>query len=251
MRSRRLPRSLRSSIKRAREAVRLFCFHHAGGSALTFSPWHRGLGPAIEVVPVEILDRHRFATLGDLVKEVNEQFRSAMDGPHMCFGHSFGALLAYRLACVRAAEGSSLPRSLFLSSFAPPHLPPPLPPVEHLDEHQLETLLFEIGGMPAELIAGDLGRALREKAVSAARNDLRLHMTDDDGDKTTLACPIHVFGGSEDPLVSESDLDEWRSRTSSDFSVNILRGDHFYLRDRDQLFATLRPLMSHARRSSH
>jgi surfactin synthase thioesterase subunit len=71
-------------------------------------------------------------------------------------------------------------------------------------------------------------------------------MTDEEAHAAELACPIHVFGGSEDPLVSESDLYEWRSRTIADFSVQILRGGHFYLRDRQRLLESLRPLMSSA-----
>ena len=49
-------------------------------------------------------------------------------------------------------------------------------------------------------------------------------MTDEEAEPVTLSCPIHAFGGSDDPLVSESDLHEWRSRTSGDFSVQILAG---------------------------
>jgi surfactin synthase thioesterase subunit len=221
--------------------VRLFCFHHAGGGRLTFNTWNKALGPGVEVVPVEVLNRERFGTLRHLVAEVNEQLRSALDDPHMFFGHSFGALLAYRLACVRAAEGSALPRAVFLSSYAPPHLPRPLHAVDHLDDHQLGALLSDLGGIPAELMRWPL---LREKAVTATRHDLRLCATDEDAEEQTLSCPIHVFGGSDDPLVSESDLHEWRSRTSGTFSVQILRGGHFYIRDRQPLFATLRPLMS-------
>ena len=221
--------------------MRLFCFHHAGGGRLTFNAWNRALGPGVEVVPVEVVDRQRFTTLRQLVTEVNEQLRSALDDAHMFFGHSFGALLAYRLACVRAAEGSPLPRAVFVSSYAPPHLPPPLDVVDHLDDHQLATLLSDLGGMPAELSRWPV---LREKAVTATRHDLRLCATDEEAEQRTLSCPIHAFGGSDDPLVSESDLHEWRSRTSAAFSVRMLRGGHFYLRDRQPLLATLGPLMS-------
>jgi surfactin synthase thioesterase subunit len=59
-----------------------------------------------------------------------------------------------------------------------------------------------------------------------------------------LSCPIHAFGGSDDPLVTESDLYEWNSRTSGTFSVHTLRGGHFYLSDGQQLVATLLPLLS-------
>lgn len=221
--------------------MRLFCFHHAGGGGLAFNAWTKALRPAIEVIPVEVIDRQRFATLRQLVDEVNDQLRPTLDQPHMFFGHSFGALLAYRLASVRAAEGSPLPRAVFLSAYAPPHLPPPLHAVDLLDDHQLAALLSDLGGMPSQLTRWP---TLHERAVNATRHDLRLCMTDEEDDTATLSCPIHVFGGNEDPLVSESDLHEWRWRTTADFSVRILRGGHFYLRDRQPLFETLRPLMS-------
>ena len=56
--------------------------------------------------------------------------------------------------------------------------------------------------------------------------------------------PIHAFGGSDDPLVSEDDLGEWRSRTSAEFSVQVFDGGHFYLTDATDLFACLRPMLA-------
>ena len=151
-----------------------------------FNAWNKALGPRVEVVPVEILNRERFATLRQLVDEVNDQLRSALDGPHVFFGHSFGALLAYRLACLRAASGSPLPRALMVSSFAPPHLPAPIPAVDHLDDHQLTALLSDLGGIPPELTEWP---ALRDQAVAAARIDLRLCMTDEEAEPVTLVLP--------------------------------------------------------------
>ena len=113
----------------------------------------------------------------------NDQLRSALDGPHVFFGHSFGALLAYRLACLRAASGSPLPRALIVSSFAPPHLPAPIPAVDHLDDHQLTALLSDLGGIPPELTEWP---ALRDRAVAAARIDLRL-VHDGRGSRTSGA----------------------------------------------------------------
>lgn len=221
--------------------MRLFCFHHAGGGGLAFNAWRKALDPTIEVVPVEIPNRSRFATLRDLVDEVNDQLGPLLDEPHMFFGHSFGALLAYRLACVRAAAGSELPRAVFVSAYAPPHLQPPLHVVKELDDNQLAAFLSEMGLMPAGLTRWP---TLREQAVTITRHDLELLMTDEEAGTGELPCPIHVFGGSEDPIVSEADLQQWRSRTKADFSVQMLRGGHFYLRDRKSLFETLRPLMS-------
>ena len=206
-----------------------------------FNAWNGALGPRVKVIPVEIGNRERFATLRQLVNEVNDQLQSALDAPHVFFGHSFGALVAYRLACLRAASGASQPRALMVSSFAPPHLPAPIPAVDHLDDHQLTALLSDLGGIPIELTEWP---ALRDAAVAAARIDLRMCMTDEDAQPVALTCPIHAFGGSDDPLVTEADLHEWRSRTSGDFSMHILRGGHFYLSEGRQLFATLLPLLS-------
>jgi surfactin synthase thioesterase subunit len=96
----------------------------------------------------------------------------------------------------------------------------------------------DLGGIPPELAEWP---ALR---VAAARIDLPLCATDEESEPVALPCPIHAFGGSDDPLVTESDLYEWRSRTSGEFSVHVLRGGHFYLSDGPQLFATLLPLLS-------
>jgi surfactin synthase thioesterase subunit len=205
-----------------------------------FNAWNKALGPRVEVVGVQTVNRERFATLRQLVDEVNDQLGPTL-GPHVFFGHSFGALLAYRLACLRVASGSPSPRALMVSSFAPPHLPAPIPAVDHVDDHQLTALLSDLGGIPRELSEWP---ALRDNAVAAARIDLRLCLTDEEDEPVVLSCPIHAFGGSDDPLVTEADLQEWRSRTSGEFSVHVLRGGHFYLSDGPQLFATLLPLLS-------
>nr|WP_090274298.1 alpha/beta fold hydrolase [Mycolicibacterium komanii]CRL67240.1 putative thioesterase [Mycolicibacterium komanii] len=221
--------------------VKLFCFPHAGGGACMFKGWQHPLGPRIEVVAVDVADRERFPMLRDLVDEVHRRLYGELDGPHAFFGHSFGALLAYRLACRRAVANLRLPGALVLSSYAAPHLPSPLSAVDHLDDDRLATLLTHLGGIPPEL---DQLPALKQAATASARNDLRLCETDEDDADFVLPCPIHVLGGSDDPLLNASDLDLWRARTSGQFSVQMLPGGHFYLSDQPQLFKALRPLLS-------
>ncbi|MGA5462759.1 thioesterase II family protein [Mycobacterium sp. NPDC050041] len=219
--------------------MRLFCFHHAGGAGAMFDGWNKALGPAVDVVAVEVHNRERFATLSQLVDHIDQQLRPALDGPHAFFGHSFGALVAYRLACMRTRSGAPAPRALVVSSFPPPHLPAPIP--HHLDDHQMTALLSDLGGIPPEVAEWP---ALRDGAVRAARNDLRLCSTDDGTRPVVLTCPIHAFGGSDDPLVTESDLHEWSSHTTGACSVHMLRGGHFYLDDGPPLFTALLPVLA-------
>jgi surfactin synthase thioesterase subunit len=110
-----------------------------------------------------------------------------------------------------------------------------------VDDHQLAALLSDLGGLPPELAEWP---ALRDKAVASTRIDLRLCMTDEEAEVAPLPCPIHAFGGHDDPLLTESDLYEWRSRTSGEFSVQMLEGGHFYLTNGTRLFATLQLLLS-------
>ncbi len=222
---------------KVRDRVQLFCFHHAGGNSALFDGWDRALGPGISVVPVALPRRDRYGSLRELVTDIDARLHSK--GPYAFFGHSFGALLAYRLACLRAAWGSAPPHALFVSAFAPPHLPAPIPAADRLDDDQLATLLTDLGGIPAEVTQWSV---LRNTAVAAARVDLQLCMSDDDAQPKALPCPIHAFGGYDDPLVGELELSEWRSRTTREFSVRMLSGGHFYLNDA-QVRSTLLPLL--------
>ncbi|BBY95558.1 thioesterase mmyt [Mycobacterium gallinarum] len=229
-----------TSSRKATRRVRLICFHHAGGGASSFNLWKRGLSADVDVVAVDVPDRERFATLSELVEAIHDRLGPLLDEPHVFFGHSFGALVAYRLASLRAAAGLPLPSALIVSSFPPPHLPTAIHMVHDVDDQQLSKVLSDIGGLPVEL---DRWPCLRKKAVALARIDLRLGATDDDATSVPLTCPIHAFGGSDDFLVSERELRQWSSRTVAEFSVQMLKGNHFHISDRKQLFAALEPLL--------
>src|SRR4029079_14479949 len=111
-----------------------------------FNEWKRPLGPRVEVVAVDIPSRQRLATLRNLVEEIDDRLSGELDRPHALFGHSFGALVAYRLACRRSAANLRLPTALVLSSYAAPHLSSPLSGIDQLDDDRLAALLSDLGG---------------------------------------------------------------------------------------------------------
>jgi surfactin synthase thioesterase subunit len=47
-------------------------------------------------------------------------------------------------------------------------------------------------------------------------------------DKPRLDCPITAFGGSQDSLVSESELSQWKCHTAGRFEVQQLTGSHMF-----------------------
>ena len=43
-----------------------------------------------------------------------------------------------------------------------------------------------------------------------------------------LACPILVFGGLRDRVMTPETLEGWKEQTCSDFSLEWVPGDHFF-----------------------
>jgi surfactin synthase thioesterase subunit len=228
-------------------ALRLFCFHHAGGGSSLYRGWQRAVGPHISVCPVLLPGRERragqprFTELDALVADLDAQLGDLLAEPHAFFGHSMGALVAYRLACHRRARGAILPRALLLSAYPAPHLAAPLPIVDHRDGHALAGLLAGIGGLPAEVLDWPDGLA---ELLAVVRDDLRLCAGYRDLGEEPLPCPVHVFGSDADPVVSEQELWAWERHAAQPVEVRILSGDHFSIRDEPaQLMGLLRPLL--------
>jgi medium-chain acyl-[acyl-carrier-protein] hydrolase len=46
-----------------------------------------------------------------------------------------------------------------------------------------------------------------------------------------LECPVSAFGGVEDREAGRAHLEAWREQTHSGFSLQMFRGDHFFVHD--------------------
>jgi surfactin synthase thioesterase subunit len=46
-----------------------------------------------------------------------------------------------------------------------------------------------------------------------------------------LDCPLTVLGGSQDPLVTATELAGWSRQTTSTCTLHIFEGDHFFVRE--------------------
>jgi surfactin synthase thioesterase subunit len=222
----------------------MFCFHHAGGGASLYRGWQRAVGPHVAVCPVLLPGREgraaepRFTELDALVADLDAQLGDLLAEPHVFFGHSMGALVAYRLACHRRAHGESLPRALLVSSYPAPHLAAPMPGVDDRDDAALIGLLTGTGGLAPELLDWPGGVT---ELLAVTRDDLRLCAGHRDPGEAPLPCPIHVFGSDGDALVSEQDLLAWDRHAPSPVEPCVLSGDHFYVRDDPA------PLLGHVR----
>lgn len=159
--------------------LRLFCFHHAGGAASSFSGWQERLGREVAVVPVQLPGREhrvrepRLRDFARLVDELDEALDPLLDAPYVLYGHSMGGIVAHELTRRRVERGLTPPRQLLVGACPPPHRPPAddgVPPERRTDE-ELTAWMSGLGGLP------ELVRRYPEwlkLAVDVLRDDLSL-----------------------------------------------------------------------------
>ncbi|MFC6699783.1 thioesterase II family protein [Streptomyces thermocoprophilus] len=170
----------RSVTEHSDDTIPLFCFPYAGGGASAFGRWQRSLdahGAGVTVVPIQLPGREgrigepRFTDLWALVEDMDDQLDDVLCRPHLFYGHSMGALLAYSLAWRRQQRGAPLPLAVALSAYRAPHLPAPRIAEPGASDEELIASLAALGGIPQVLLNHpDFLSAL----LPVARDDLML-----------------------------------------------------------------------------
>jgi medium-chain acyl-[acyl-carrier-protein] hydrolase len=227
---------LRKNASRA--AVRLFCFPYAGGGAYVFRPWARILNASVEICPVQLPGREArmkepFARdLRALVLEIAGEIQHYLDKPFAFFGHSMGAIMAFELArCLRGRLRIE-PLQLFVSGRRAPQLPRREQPIFNLPEHELITELRRLNGTPEEVLRD---RGLLEMMLPLVRADLEMVECYQYAPGLPLSCPVAAFGGLEDEEVLRDDLAGWSAHTTSQFSLHMFPGGHFFIKTAESL----------------
>ena len=231
---------------KANARARLFCFHHAGGSAAVFTPWARTLADRpVEIAAAQLPGRNGTASAPSppTLAAIVDRFADAVAGeaarPFALFGHSLGAIVAFEVARELRARGAAAPVHLFVSGAFAPQQPNTAAPLRFIegDSEFLEAVAAKYGGVPRIVLEqADLWASV----VPALRADLTLTETYAYVPGPPLDCPIAAYAGAADPIVPAGALAEWRTQTTGDFSCRVFDGHHFYLnRARDALLEDL------------
>ncbi|WP_406470000.1 thioesterase domain-containing protein [Streptomyces hirsutus] len=219
--------------------IRLFCFHHAGAGALAFAGWQRRVGPGVSVLPVRLPGREtrrredRITDGARLVEELQNDLGPLLDEPHAFYGHSMGALVAYRFAQHRVRTGQRPPRLLSVGACSAPQLPAPLLQTLLRPELPDEELILSLGGhdsIPAPL-RNRIGWLTA--TLATLRADLTLAQDLRQAPVTGLPCPLDAYAGEADPLVPATEVRAWKHCTTHRFRLRPVRGTHFFVRGRD------------------
>ncbi|WP_263163940.1 thioesterase II family protein [Streptomyces sp. SCSIO ZS0520] len=216
-------------------AVRLFCFHHAGGSHLLYRGWEAHFPADWELCLLDAPGRG--SLLGEppldsgarLVDFFHTQLTAWTDRPYALFGHSMGALIAYELTRRLVREGRRPPLWTGLSSCGAPTPRSPRTPGRHeFTDPQLRDWLRTLGATPDEVLDDPW---LWQTFAPVFRSDFALVDTWHTAPETApLPVALSAFGGTEDTLVPRARLAAWARHTRRLHGPHMYSGGHFYLR---------------------
>lgn len=139
-------------------ALRLFCFHYAGGSAQVFHGWPGRLPPSVEMGAIQLPGRgHRLGEphvrrLLPLSRIAAQELLPYLDKPFVFFGHSLGSLLCFETARSLRRENLPQPAHLFVSATEAPHRRNMEESLSGLPKSALVKKLHDLNGAPAEAL---------------------------------------------------------------------------------------------------
>jgi surfactin synthase thioesterase subunit/glycosyltransferase involved in cell wall biosynthesis len=217
--------------------LRVFCFPHAGGGAAAFARW--SILPDVCISAAHLPGRENRAvepplqTMRDLVAALADAIQPFLNRPYGFFGHSMGAVVAFELAQLLRDRNQPQPKALFVSAAKAPKLrrgwtPPPEP-----SDDEFKQELRRLEGVPPEALENE---ELMQVILPALRADTRLYRNYIYRDRPPLSCPIHAYGGEQDPNVKPEHLQAWQEHTTGAATVRMFPGGHFYLQSAQQQF---------------
>ncbi|HDR9275998.1 TPA: thioesterase [Burkholderia vietnamiensis] len=215
--------------------ARVYCFHHAGGNAASFSSWAGRLAAGIDIWAAQLPNRFAAAlqprtTVHAVMPAMVAAFDAlrAGDGgavPFAFYGHSLGALFAYELARTLSAVRETGPTILAVSGHRAPNRPLRRAALYDLDDESLVAQLRALGGIADGLL--DDTRLWRF-ILPMLRADLYMSEAYSPTATVPLAIPLLGFRGESDPLLVLGEFDDWAMHTSAGCRLYTLPGGHFF-----------------------
>jgi surfactin synthase thioesterase subunit len=209
---------------------KLYIFPHAGGSAEFYVPFAKAFASDIKRVAVRYPGRGgnhdlgSFTTIGDLADKVCQMIKPPEDADEKIafFGHSMGGLLAFEVARRFEQAGSPI-AALFVSAVAAPgHVG-----YEHIPESDRGLLdaVSEMTGVNPEFLENEEFAA----SILPTLRGLKAISKYDCPPGEKLSCPISAFLGDDDEVATPEKVQPWVERTTSEFTMRVFPGHHFYL----------------------
>jgi medium-chain acyl-[acyl-carrier-protein] hydrolase len=197
-----------------------------------FRTWADNLPPFIELYTIQLPGREErfkeapFTHISPLVETLTPVLRPYLDIPFAFFGHSMGALISFELARQLRAQQAPVPVHLFISGRRAPQIRDRNPLMHTLPQDEFLAELRYLNGTPNQVLEN---AELMQLFLPTLRADFSVCGTYTYLSEPPLDCSISVFGGLEDTAETSDLLESWMLQTRSNFSLQMLPGDHFFV----------------------
>ena len=222
----------------------VFCFHHAGGNANVYREWKRC--KTLEFIAMDLpghgirsmeplIDRIDLAAQ-DMVEDILELKQMKNITEFALFGHSLGAILAYKVADILMTERKVFPRSLHVAGR---HAPPDEDPSPYRVSQGMDALekeLREIGQTPEEVFHNE---EFREFFLPMIYSDYAMSESYC-YEGRTLDIPLFAYCGMEDNYADKRCMERWEKVTTGAFRVQEFAGNHFFVLENKSFFQALK-----------
>ncbi|MDF0529310.1 alpha/beta fold hydrolase [Tsukamurella sp. 8F] len=216
-------------------------FPHAGSGASAYRALSERLSKVADVLVLQYPGRQdrmaepALGTIPEIASGAAPDVATELRGRKpILFGHSMGAIAAFETA--RLFEAAGIPvRRLAVSAAVPPSMVADLPPHPKTDE-ELLAHMAQLGGTEASVGADD---TIMRMALPAMRADFGAFDAYSCEPGVTVAAPVTVLGGRDDPAVPVGRLHGWAGHTTAEADVTVFPGGHFYYNDQLDRFASV------------
>ncbi|PHM36429.1 thioesterase II family protein [Xenorhabdus innexi] len=218
--------------------IRIFCFPYAGGSSSTFVPFARKITEHVEFLVIQPPGKgSRFRekpydNMQNLVDNLYTNIKPLLNMPYIFLGHSLGSRVAFELLRKIDAAALPLPIEFIASGSRGPQVSAIRKPISGLDDKQFAIALQEFGRVNQQVLDND---ELLSLILPAIKADFKISEEYYYSGTASFACPLTVFGGTDDPLVAEHELDSWFDLFEQDKNIILFKGRHFFIDDNHDL----------------
>jgi len=218
--------------------INLFCFSHAGGSALVYDRWKKYLHSSINLIPVELAGRGRrfgepfYMGIDEAIADIYFQLKDRLNEGNFSFwGHSMGAILAFEVLCKCKQLMNYEPVHIFFSGSNPPHIMK-VESISNLPDSDFLEKILLYGGIHKGILQNE---KLLNIALSILREDFKvIESYTHKNIGMRFECDISIFSGKQDIGVLRQDLTQWTKYTHGGCSIYEFEGGHFFLNDYDR-----------------
>lgn len=222
--------------KRPDAVARLVCFPWAGGGSIYYARWGQLFNSSVEVYSVKLPGRETRVQepFAEDIQQIVDEVISVLlpklkEKPFVFFGHSFGALTCFATAEHLKKKHGLEPVHLFVSGTSAPHSKARQTSMKRseLSDEEFLKWMTAVGGTPSEILKNTEVVKLFLPVLKADMQVVERYSYPAP-ESNVLTCPVTCFDGKED---TPHDLEAWKDLTSGEFTIQMLPGAHFYLKD--------------------